>query len=53
MVPLYLDQEFTACIQYILYTWKKQDNSGKTSTAAALSIPKPSTVWIATTMENS
>ena len=40
--------EFTECIQYVLYTWKKRDNSRKTSTSAALSRLKPLTVWITT-----
>ena len=32
---------------------KKQENSRKTSTSALLTIPKPLTVWITTTVENS
>ena len=33
-------------------SWKKQENSGKTSTSALLTMPKPLTVWI-TSVENS
>jgi len=40
--------EFTKCIQYVLYTWKKRGNSRKTSTSAAWSRLKPLTVWITT-----
>ena len=32
---------------------KKQESSRKTSTAALLTMPKPLTVWITTTVENS
>ena len=32
---------------------KKQESSRKTSTSALLTIPKPLTVWITTTVENS
>ena len=32
---------------------KKQDSSIKTSTSALLTTPKPLTVWITTTVENS
>ena len=33
--------------------WKKQESSRKTSTSFLLTMPKPLTVWITTTVENS
>ena len=33
-------------------TWKKQENSRKTSTSASLKTLKPMTVWITTNLEN-
>ena len=32
---------------------KKQESSGKISTSALLTMPKPLTVWITTSVENS
>ena len=34
-------------------SWKKQENSRKTSISALLTMPKPLTVWITITEENS
>ena len=34
-------------------SWKKQDNSRKTSISALLTMPKPLTLWITKTVENS
>ena len=34
-------------------SWKKQETSRKTSISALLTMPKPLTVWITTTVENS
>ena len=34
-------------------SWKKQESSRKTSISASLTIPKPLTVWIIKTVENS
>ena len=34
-------------------SWKKQDSSRKTSISALLIMPKPLTVWITITVENS
>ena len=34
-------------------SWKKQENSRKTSISALLTMPKPLTVWITTNWENS
>ena len=34
-------------------SWKKQESSRKTSTSALLAMPKPLTVWITITVENS
>ena len=34
-------------------SWKKQESSRKTSISALLTMPKPLTVWITKTMENS
>ena len=34
-------------------SWKKQETSRKTSISALLSMPKPLTVWITITVENS
>ena len=34
-------------------SWKKQESSRKTSISALLTMPKPLTVWIAITVENS
>ena len=36
-----------------LGSWKKQESSRKTSISALLTMPKPLTVWITTTVENS
>ena len=34
-------------------SWKKQESSRKTSISALLTMPKPLTVWITATVENS
>ena len=34
-------------------SWKKKESSRKTSTSALLTMPKPLTVWITITVENS
>ena len=34
-------------------SWKKQESSRKTSISALLTMPKPLTVWITTTVDNS
>ena len=34
-------------------SWKKQESSTKTSISALLTMPKPLTVWITITVENS
>ena len=34
-------------------SWKKQESSRKTSISALLTMPKPLTVWITQTVENS
>ena len=35
-----------ANIRWIMFCWKKQESSRKTSTSALLTMPKPLTVWI-------
>ena len=34
-------------------SWKKQENSRKTSLSASLTMPKPLTVWVTINVENS
>ena len=36
-----------------IWKWKKQESSRKTSISALLTMPKPLTVWITKTVENS